>query len=311
MTEPPRERAAERDGGLPVWGAYAMLTLTALFWGGTTVAARAAAGDIPPLTLTFWRWTIAFVLFIPFGVRPWWRQRAIYARHWKLMTGLSFLGIVGFTVFYFMGLERTTAVNASLLHGGLPVMIVLTSLVVLRSRVSRVQIVGIVVAMAGTVVIVVKGDPALLRTFRLNPGDFLLLLGMLCWALYTVCLRWLPEGVDPVGLIFVLSALAVPMLAPFYAMDLVAGRGFALNPGNISLILYTAVFSSVIAYIFWNKGVARVGANTAGFSHYLIPVFGTALSVLILNESVEPFHMAAIALIFAGLYLCTSRGGHP
>ena len=311
MTEPPEARAAGRDGGLPVWTAYAMLTLTALFWGGTTVAARAAAGDIPPLTLTFWRWTIAFVLFIPFGVRPWWRQRAIYARHWKLMTGLSFLGIVGFTVFYFMGLERTTAVNASLLHGGLPVMIVLTSLAVLRSRVSRVQIVGIVVAMAGTVVIVVKGDPALLRELRLNPGDFLLLLGMLCWAFYTICLRWLPEGVDPVGLIFVLSGLAVPMLVPFYAMDLAAGRGFALDLGNISLILYTAVFSSVIAYIFWNKGVARVGANTAGFSHYLIPVFGTALSVLILGEQVEPFHLAAIALIFAGLYLCTSRGGDP
>jgi drug/metabolite transporter (DMT)-like permease len=311
VTEPPEAQAADRDGGLPVWTAYAMLTLTALFWGGTTVAARAAAGDIPPLTLTFWRWTIAFVLFIPFGVRPWWRQRAIYARHWKLMTGLSFLGIVGFTVFYFMGLERTTAVNASLLHGGLPVMIVLTSLAVLRSRVGPLQIVGIVVAMAGTVVIVVKGDLALLRAFRLNPGDLLLLLGMLSWALYTVCLRWLPEGVDPVGLIFVLSGLAVPMLAPFYAIDLAAGRGFALDPGNISLILYTAVFSSVIAYIFWNKGVARVGANTAGFSHYLIPVFGTALSVLILGEQVEPFHMAAIALIFAGLYLCTSQGGHP
>ena len=81
----------------PTWLAFAMLASTALFWGGTTVAARAAAGDIPPLTLTFWRWAIAFVIFLPFGIRPWWRQRTLYLRHWKMMTGLSFLGIVGFT----------------------------------------------------------------------------------------------------------------------------------------------------------------------------------------------------------------------
>ncbi len=293
----------------PVWLAYAMLTLTALFWGGTTVAARAAAGDIPPLTLTFWRWTIAFVLFIPFGLRPFWRQRALYARHWKIMTLLSFLGIVGFTVFYFMGLVYTTAINGSLLHGGLPVLIVLASLVILRTRVDRVQALGIAVALAGTVVIVVKGDIARLQELSFNPGDLLLLVSMASWALYTVCLRWLPDGVDQAGLFFALAGLSVPMLAPFYALDIANGRGFALSAGNISLILYTAVFSSVIGYILWNKGVATVGANMAGFSHYLIPVFGTVLSVLLLGETMETFHIAAIVLIFIGLYLCTSRGG--
>ncbi len=307
MSEP---QAAAGAGRLPIPLAYTMLVLTALFWGGTTVAARAAAGDIPPLTLTFWRWTIAFVLFIPFGYRAFWRQRALYARHWKLMIGFSFLGIVGFTIFYFMGLERTTAINASLLHGVLPVIIVLISLIILRTGVDRVQVLGIVLATAGSANIVLGGDWSRLQDFSLNPGDLLLLAGMLCWALYTVCLRWLPDDVDPIGMIFVLAGLSVPMLAPFYALDIAAGRDFELSAGNISLILYTAVFSSVIAYLFWNKSVARLGANAAGFSHYLIPVFGTVLSVVLLGESLEKFHMIAIALIFAGLYLCTSRGAH-
>lgn len=302
--------AASDGADTPLWLAYAMLVLTALFWGGTTVAARAAAGDIPPLTLTFWRWTIAFVLFVPFGFGPWWRQRALYAAHWKLMILLSFLGIVGFTIFYFMGLEHTTAINGSLLHGGLPIMIVLASLIMLRTRVDKMQWFGIVVALAGTAVIVLRGDLARLREISVNPGDLLLLLAMLSWALYTICLRWLPKGVDPAGLIFALAGLSLPMLLPFYLLDLANGRTFALSAGNISLILYTAVFSSVIAYLFWNKGVARVGANTAGFSHYLIPVFGTILSVLLLGETLESFHIIAIALIFAGLYLCTARGGH-
>lgn len=294
---------------MPLWLAYTMLTLTALFWGGTTVAARAAVGDIPPMSLSFWRWTIAFVVFAPFGLGAFLRQRALYMRYWKRMAGLSFLGISGFTLFFFMGLETTTGINASLLHGGLPIMIVLASMVLLGAKVDRVQALGIALALAGTVTIVVKGEVSLLLAFRPNPGDLLILLGMACWALYTVCLHWLPDGVDPIGLIFALAGLSVPMLAPFYILDIAAGRGFALSVGNISLILYTAVFSSVIAYLFWNLGVARVGANTAGFSHYLIPIFGMVGSVLILGETLENFHYIAIALIFLGLYLCTSREG--
>ena len=73
----PRATAAPA-ASLPVWLALTLLTLTALFWGGGTVAARAAAGDIPLFSLTFWRWTIAFVLFIPLGFRPWFCQRALF-----------------------------------------------------------------------------------------------------------------------------------------------------------------------------------------------------------------------------------------
>ena len=78
-TDGAQDATAPPGSSIPL--AYVMLGLTALFWGGTTVAARAAAGDIPPLTLTFWRWAVALVLFLPFGWRPWWRNRARYARH--------------------------------------------------------------------------------------------------------------------------------------------------------------------------------------------------------------------------------------
>jgi drug/metabolite transporter (DMT)-like permease len=300
---------------MPRWLAYTLLTLTALFWGGTTVAARAAAGDIPPFSLTFWRWTIAFVLFIPIGLAPWWRQRALFARHWKMMVGYSFLGIVGFTICYFVGLTMTTAINASLLNGALPIMIVVLSLAMLGTRIRRIQWFGIGLALAGSVIIVLRGEMARITQVCLNAGDLFLLLAMLSWAFYTICLRWLPDGIDANALILVLSALAVPMLAPFYLWELAHGETFALSAGNISLILYTAVFSSVLAYLFWNLGVAAVGANTAGFSHYLIPVFGTVGSVLLLGETIETFHMVAIALIFGGPYFATTHapgnGEHP
>ncbi len=302
--------AADPDGGPSRLLAYAMLAATALFWGGTTVAARAAAGDIPPMTLTFWRWTVALLLFIPFGLGPFWRQRAVYFRHWKTITGLSLLGITGFTLFYFAGLERTTGVNASLMHGGTPIAIVILSVLILRERVTGAEVAGIVLALTGAVVIVLKGDMGRLLELEFNIGDILILVSMMCWALYTICLKWLPEGLDKRGVIFAMVVLAVPALAPFYGWELAQGKYFVVSPGNISLILYTAVFSSVLAFLFWNHGVKVLGVKAAGFSNYLIPVFGLIGSVLILGETMAPYHSLAIVLIVSGLCLATWRRGH-
>ena len=93
------------------------------------------------------------------------------------------------------------------------------------------------------------------------------------------------------------------MVFHFYMREIVKGQFFDLNFKNIGLILFTAIFPSVVAYLFWNKGVEIAGPNAAGFSSYLIPAFGTILSVLLLDESFELFHGIAIALIFGGLYL--------
>ncbi len=310
MNDTPATEASTYAGGSSRLLAFVMLTATALFWGGTTVAARAAAGDIPPLTLTFWRWAIALVLFIPFGFGPFWRQRAIYLLHWKMMLGLSTLGIAAFTLFYFAGLVLTTGVNASLMHGGTPIAIVILSVLILHERIMAGEIIGIVLALTGVAVIVLKGEPALLLDMEFNIGDILILLSMTCWALYTICLKWLPEGLDKRGLIFALVVIAVPTLAPFYGWELAQEKYFVLSPGNISLILYTAVFSSVLAYLFWNHGVQVVGVKVAGFSNYLIPVFGLIGSILILGETMAPYHVLAIALIVAGLFLATRRRGH-
>jgi drug/metabolite transporter (DMT)-like permease len=100
------------------------------------------------------------------------------------------------------------------------------------------------------------------------------------------------------------------MLLPFYLWELLQGQTFSPSAVNMGLILYSAVFASVIAYLFWNRSVEVVGPNVAGFSHYLIPVFGTIMSVIILGEVIETYHMIAMVLIFTGLYLTTRNRTH-
>jgi drug/metabolite transporter (DMT)-like permease len=196
------------------------------------------------------------------------------------------------------------------MHGGTPIAIVVLSVVILHEKITRGEIVGIVLALAGVMTIVLKGDPSRLLQIDFNTGDILVLMSMFSWALYTVLLKWLPDGVGGSAFIFTLMALAVVMLAPLYGWDLVAGRRFVPNLENVALILYTALFSSVLAYLFWNRGVAAVGAKAAGFTNYLIPVVGLVGSLTILGEETHPHHIFAIVLIFSGLYLATRSRGH-
>lgn len=280
-----------------------MLIMTAVFWSATAVAVRASAGEIPPHSFTFWRWTIALLVFLPFAYKPFWQQRAFYRQHWLMICGLSFTGITGFTIFYFLGLQVTTAINASVLSGATPIAIVIVSFMILRIRLTPAVIAGTVLGIVGSLVIILNGDLGAISTMTFGVGDLLIVAAMTSWAIYTVCLKWLPPDINPFGLILVLTGLSIPMVLPFYAWEISQGRFFDLNYKNIGLILFTAIFPSVVAYLFWNKGVEVVGPNAAGFSSFLIPAFGTILSVLLLGERFELFHAFAIALIFAGLYL--------
>ncbi|NKB20670.1 MAG: EamA family transporter [Alphaproteobacteria bacterium] len=297
------ETTTSSKPSIPIWVAHGMLIMTAVFWSATAVAVRASAGEIPPHSFTFWRWAIAFLVFLPFAHKPFWQQRAIYQKHWLMMCGLSFTGITGFTIFYFLGLQITTAINASVLSGATPIAIVIVSFIILRIRLTPAVIAGTLLGIIGSLVIILNVDLGAISTMEFGVGDLFIVAAMTSWAIYTVCLKWLPPGLDPFGLILVLTGLSLPMVLPFYIWEISQDQFFDLDFKNVGLILFTAIFPSVIAYLFWNKGVEVAGPNAAGFSSYLIPAFGTVLSVLLLNESFELFHSIAIALIFAGLYL--------
>lgn len=191
-----------------------------------------------------------------------------------------------------------------------PVIIVLTSLVVLRLGLGGSEIIGTILAIIGSVLIVLHGDISEFSSLKFGLGDIFIVLSMLSWAFYTVALKWTPAGLNPRGFIFVLAALAVPMIFPFYLWELAHGQTFVPSAANLGLILYSSVFASVIAFLFWNRSVAVVGPNIAGFSHYLIPAFGTIMSVTILGEVLETYHIVAIALVFTGLYLTTRNRSH-
>jgi len=305
LANPPT--AAARTAQTSVLLAWTFLTLACIFWAGSSVAGRVAVGHVPPFALSFWRWMIAFLLFLPFCAAPLYRKRAVLARHWKIVTLLAFLGIFGFSTPFYLGLKYTTAVNASLFNALSPIIIVLIAFAWLKTRVAPLPLFGVVLGFAGTVIIAIEGDWRILATLAFNPGDLLLLVAYVAWSFYTVILRWAPEELGHLEFTCALAGVGTLMFLPLYLTES-DGLGFALTTNNLTVILYSAVFPSFLAYLFWGRGVAAIGMHQAGYSQYLVPAFGVGLAHVMLNEAIHPYHWAGIVAIFIGVWLSTRTG---
>ncbi|MDK2123636.1 DMT family transporter [Parachitinimonas caeni] len=282
--------------------AYLLLTLTSLFWAGNFVLARAMHAAIPPMTLSFMRWAVALVLLAPFALGTAWRQRTLLRQYWKRLCLLGAIGICGFNSLAYAGLQYTAATNAVLMNSFIPILILLLGRLFWRQPLSANQLVGIAISFIGVTIILCRGDWARLQALSFNQGDLLLFAAALDWALYTLILRGLDSRVDRLGMLMALILVGLACCAPLFVAELLAGKRTALTPGNLATFAYVGIFPSVLAYLFYNRGVAEVGAARAGSFIHLMPVFGTLLSIVFLNESFEGFHAAGIAAIFAGLW---------
>ena len=306
MASPAATLTAAR--GAQFWLAALLLTLAVLIWSGTAITGRWAAGNLPPVQLAFWRWCMAFCIFLPLGGAKLWQERSVVRREWKWLVALSFFGMGGFAVPYFWGLQYTQAVNAAVLNALGPVMILVIAAVTMGSRVNFLQLTGILLGVGGSLLIVFRGDLGVLAGLGVNVGDLLLLFAVFLWSCYTVALRRVPLELDQFALMAALSGLTLPMLAPFYWLEYVERGGFDLTARNIGIIFYAGICSSVIAYLCWNRGVTAIGAARAGAAQYLMPVFGAVLAYLILDEAIEWFHGAGMVMIFAGIALSSRKG---
>ena len=300
------ENAAQARTAIPYWLALAFLVIGALSWAGSSVAGRAASGNIPPFSLSFIRWSCVALLFLLVSGRQTWMQRHIIARHLPLLAAFGFFGVVGFTVPYYVGLQFTVAVNASLMNASGTLWIVGTAFLMTGALITRKQALGVLLGFSGTLMIVLRADISVLSEFAINIGDVLVLSAFFSWAVYTVMLRWKPPEIGEMPFLTVMTCLAVLMMAPLYVVDLVQGKSFDADIGNLTIIGYAIIFPSFLSYILWNRAVPVVGSSVAGMAQYLIPIFGVTLSVIVLDESIENYHLAGIAIIFVGVWLVTS-----
>lgn len=284
---------------------YLLLVLVTLFWAGNSVVARYIRLEMPPISLSFWRWAVAGALLLPFVWRDMRRDWPLVKANQGTVALLALLGVTNYNTFLYLALQTTTASNALLLVSTMPLVIILLSRLILGSSIQLRQSLGITASMAGVAVIVAHGELKRLLELNLSSGDLWVLAAVFSWGVYSVLLKRRPVGLDGMSLLGYTVVIGTMFILPLYLWELGTGRTVNLNLLTLSSVFYVALFPSLLAYLFWNHAVEEVGPNRAGQFVHLVPVFGTLMSVFLLGERLHGYHYAGISLVAVGIVLAT------
>lgn len=289
----------------------ALLTLPPLLWAGNAVVGRLVVDLVPPLTLNFLRWLLAFVLLLPLAawvLRP---GSGLWA-HWRRFALLGLLGVGLYNALQYLALHTSTALNVTLVASSMPLWMMALGRLFFDARITRPQLLGALLSMAGVAVVLARGNLAQLAQLQLVPGDLYMLAATIAWAWYSWLLarRAEPDAIRADWAAFLLAQIVFGL---GWSGLMTAGE-WALTDARIqwgwplaAALLFVAVGPAVLAYRFWGLGVQHAGPTLAGFFGNLTPLFAAVMSALFLGEAPRLYHAAAFALIVAGIVVSARR----
>jgi drug/metabolite transporter (DMT)-like permease len=288
--------------------AYLFLTVTTLCWAGNAIAGRLAVGEVAPMQLVALRWLGAVALLLAIGGRQLGRDWPELRRRLPFMAAMGFTGLTAFNAVFYVAAHATTAVNIGILQGAMPVMVLLGAAILYGTRLGAPQLAGVFLTIGGVVLVVSRGELAVLAAFTFNQGDLLMLVAALFYAAYALGLRNRPQ-VSPVSVLTVFSAVAALAALPLAAGEALIGRGFWPSLDGWGVVAYVTVFPSVVAQLLFIKGVSLIGPARAGVFINLVPVFAAILAVAILGEAIRWYHLFGLALVLSGIWMAERRAG--
>lgn len=285
---------------------YLLLSLTSLFWAGNVVLGRFVAGKIPPMTLSFIRWSAAFFIVLPFAWKYLAKDWPAIRKQFGLMVVLSFTGIATFNCLGYWSLQYTQALNALLLQSTGPLFVALFALLLFGIRLTWAQTIGITISMAGVLVILLRGDVETLSSIQFNKGDIGYTLALVIFGLYSALAAKRPL-IHPLSFLAFTTGCGALFIIPLIAWEIGNGQYMTVSAVTMAALVYVAIFPSTLAYLFFNRGIELIGPNRAAPFFHLIPVFGSVLAIVFLGERPQLFHVVGYALVLAGVFIAARR----
>ncbi len=290
--------------------AYGLLVTAAFLWAAGTVVARGVHADIPPMGLTFWRAVLALAILTPFALPALRQNRGILKKHIGLLVFLGVMQTVG-QAFILLAVNYTTAINATLVNASQPALTAVLAWLVMRDRVNGWQILGIVLALVGVGVMVVKADLQILQAMDFNIGDVLVIVAVISWGIYAISLHRVPPELGLTTILFFVLATGAVGMIPVYAFETFFIRPMPFTGEAVLVVVILGFLISLLSIFFWNAGLREVGPNRASVFINLIPVFGAGLAIIFLDERLYAYHVAGAALVMVGIttVILKRRGG--
>lgn len=285
--------------------AYVLLTMTMLFWAGNFVLGRYVAGHVPPVAFAFARWGGAFLIILPFAWPHLLRDWPEIRRNMPMLILLAFTGITSYNTMVYFGLQFTGALTGVLLQTTLPLIIALATFLLFGERLTIRQAIGILISLTGVAVVICQGDLGRLLSIRFNIGDVVILCAVVLYGLYSALLRKRPS-IHWISFLASTFLIGDILLAPLLAWEISTDYVMTFDALTVAACVYVAIFPSLFAFAFFNRGIELIGANRTGPFFHLMPMFGALMAIGFLGESFKMFHAVGMAAILGGVALATA-----
>jgi drug/metabolite transporter (DMT)-like permease len=272
-----------------------------VIWAGNYIIARGINDIIPPVTLAFYRWLVAVMVFSPFAIKQIKSKFQIIKTHLPYLALTALLGVTAFNTLLYIASHTTSAINLSLMSLTFPIFMVILSIIFLGEKMTVTKVIGICLVVTGVIVLVTKGDIPQLFNLTFAIGDLWMLLGAFLWSVYSLLLKRKPKELDSITFQYSTFTLGLLFLLPFYVWESTTVTQTILNVRIVLSILYIGIISSLLAYYLWNKSVEMVGPSKASIIFYTSPLFIGILAYLFLQENIGLIHLYSALLIIPGI----------
>jgi drug/metabolite transporter (DMT)-like permease len=306
----PTERAAGAGTASDLTGAteaYALLTFTAACWGGNAVAGRLVVGEASPMVVTSLRWGLVSLVLLALGPHRLAAAWPMLKAHWRKIALMAACGFSIFNALFYLSAHYTTGVNIAIMQGGIPVFVVLGTVLLQGARLSPVQMAGVAATLIGVAVVATHGNLATLAGLRLNLGDGLMLLACLLYAGYTLALRDRPD-IPALAFFNALALIAFVTSLPLVGYEMAAGIVQWPTPKGWLVMAFITLFPSFLAQLAFMRGVRLIGPGRAGLFANFVPIFGAFGAVVILGEPFGLYHLLALTLVVGGILISETSG---
>ena len=258
------------------------------------VVARGGVEYVPPISLAFWRWTLVFLILLPFTYISLKKNYKIMKKEYKK---LFFLGATGCGVcgaFPFLAGKTTTIVNMGIIYTSSPIFIILISSLFFREKINYLKIIGLISCLIGVFIIIIKGDISFLINLKFTMGDLWMLGAAIGWALYSIYLFYWKSDLAVFPRFTLIAFFGALSLLPFYILEEMFYFNTVFNNNFFFWVLFAAISPGIIAFTLYTKVQKYVGASLAGFTLYIFSIYSAFYGIIIFNEELFLLKLFAV-----------------
>ncbi|MDC0235629.1 DMT family transporter [Candidatus Pelagibacter sp.] len=287
--------------------AFSLLFIQPIFMASNLVVARGGVEFVPPIALAFWRWTVVFIILLPFIYFSLKKNSKIIKNEYKK---LFFLGAMGCGVcgaFPFLAGQTTTVANMGIIYTSSPIFIILISSIFFREKINFIKIIGLTSCLIGVFSIIIKGDLNLLISLKFTIGDLWMLASAIGWALYSIYLFYWKTKLPIIQRFALIAFFGAVSLFPFYIIEEFMFQKTTFSSEFFSWVIFAAVSPGIIAFLLYAKTQEKLGASLTGFTLYIFTVYAAIYGLLLFDEKLEIYHYIGTILVFFGVYLAKKK----